>query len=175
MSVYIAQPLGKGQNLPMEQGTFGDWLARTRKRRKLTQAGLSEQTGINATYISKIERNEIDLPRDDLRFRIHEALDTSEDDLVAAGVLERVESPEPGGQPVYIAADSITPGDRAAANAHRIQHLIQLPGAFERSPVPDEVMEVFGRRVQESRLTNAQLTALATILDAFRTQNGIPE
>lgn len=104
-------------NSGMTTETFGEWLATQRKRRKLRQADLSRDAGVNATYISKIERGDIDLPGEETRAKFHAALGTTEEDLVTAGILERIDSPVAGGLPVYIAADHITPGDRAAAAA----------------------------------------------------------
>ncbi len=141
--------------------TYGGWLATQRKRHKLTQAGLSKQTGINATYISKIERSEIELPGEELREKLHIALGTSEEDLVAVGILERIDSPVEGGQPVYIDAASITPGDRAAADAHAIRD------GFALYDVPDARQRLYAL-IDSAGLTTAQLDALRAVVAAFR-------
>jgi transcriptional regulator with XRE-family HTH domain len=111
----------------MNTETYGDWLDRQRRRRKLTQQQLGDAVGLKPSYISKIKNGHIKLPDEDTRARIHQALGTTEDDLVAVGILERIESIEPGGEPVYIAAEHITPGERMAESAHR---------AFEGRPSP---------------------------------------
>lgn len=151
---------------------FGEWLAYTRKRRKMTQAAVANATGLNATYISKIERNEIDFPRPGTREKFHMALDTSEEDLVDLGWLERIDSMEPGGQPFYVEVANITPGDRAAEAAHRT-YLAHAPSTiFDASAPPttfDAADPSAGLRTQLHAygLTDGQVAALLAMLDAF--------
>lgn len=129
----------------MSTETFGTWLETQRRRRKLTQRTFGEAAGLAPSYVSKIENGHIILPDDETRARIHAALGTSEDDLVAVGILERIDSPVPGGEPVYIAAESITPGDRAAAEAHQAIHVVPEPGlpwVIERSDPRAALLDV---------------------------------
>lgn len=145
--------------------TFGDWLAYTRKRRKMTQAKLAAASGLNPTYISKIERNEIEFPRDVTRESLHLALGTSEDDLVALGWLERVPSIDPGGTPYYVEKAHITPGDRAAADAH--DRLVLLPRVQEGEAAYD-AHEGLRTHLQGYGLTTRQIGAVLAVVDAFR-------
>ena len=119
MCQYIAQEFPLHENDGMNEPTFGAWLELQRRRRKLTQRAFGEAAALKPSYISKIENGHIFLPDEETRFRIHAVLGTTEDDLVTAGILERIEPIEPGGPPVYIAAEHITNGDRAAEAAHR--------------------------------------------------------
>lgn len=144
----------------MKYAHFGEWLAFTRKRRKLTQAQLANASGLNSTYISKIERNEIDFPRDVTRESLHMALGTSEDDLVDLGWLERIDSIEPGGQPYYIESANITPGERAAEEAHRIHDGKTPYDAPQRHAALVAQLSGYG-------LTTGQIAALLAVLDAF--------
>jgi transcriptional regulator with XRE-family HTH domain len=104
----------------MKEMRFSDWLKRQRTTRRLTQRDLERAADLSLNYVSRIESGRIQLPDEDTRSKFHAALGTTEDDLVAVGILERIESPEPGGEPVYIAAESITPGERQAERAHRL-------------------------------------------------------
>jgi transcriptional regulator with XRE-family HTH domain len=143
----------------MNVNTFGDWLKAQRRLRKLSQRDVESAAGITHSHMSKMENGHIDLPGDETRARIHAALGTSEDDLVAAGILERIDSPY-SDTPVYIAASSIRPVDRAVRDA---------PGSPE-SAADDRTRLL--TRVEGLRLTTAQITALTTILDGFEAANG---
>lgn len=85
--------------LHMKNMIFGDWLKRERARRKLRQVDLEEAADLSYGQVSKYERGTLMLPGEDVRQRIHDALGTSDDDLVAAGVLSRLSL---GGTSVYV-------------------------------------------------------------------------
>ena len=69
--------------------TYGDWLKEARRARGLTQKRVSEVAGMGVSHVSRIENGGIDLPTKATRDRIHEALGTSDDDLVSAGILKK--------------------------------------------------------------------------------------
>ncbi len=144
----------------MMQTTFGKWLKSERRRRAITQADIEQQAGVSVSHVSKMENGHIGMPEPETRARIHKALGTSEDDLVDLGLLERIESPVPGGEPVYIPADSITPGERAAAEAHRIHE----GGAPYDAPGQHQGLRA---HLDAYNLTERQIEALLAVLDAF--------
>lgn len=56
------------------------------------------------SHVSKIERGVLRMPTEDVRQRIHNALGTTEQDLVDAGVLQRIYA---GGMSVLIPANEV--------------------------------------------------------------------
>lgn len=66
---------------------YGQWLKKCRADKGITQVQLAVAAGIGQTYLSKIESGKVDLPNAELRDRIHDVLGTTEDQLVAAGVI----------------------------------------------------------------------------------------
>lgn len=69
---------------------FGDWLKEQRAIRRMTQTDLEEAASLGPKYVSKLEAGIIKTPRDNVRERIHEALGTSDEDLVIAGIFSKV-------------------------------------------------------------------------------------
>lgn len=67
--------------------TFGPWLKSARERSRISQERLARITGIDRGHLSKMENDRIDLPRYETRERIHAALGTTEDELVALGIV----------------------------------------------------------------------------------------
>jgi transcriptional regulator with XRE-family HTH domain len=104
--------------------TFADWLKTRRLERGLTQSELEQRAGLSEKYVSAAERGRVKLPEPDTRERIHSALGTTDDDLVAVGLLSKLDF---DGGPVYVNPRNIPPGDREAERAHR---------AFEGRPAP---------------------------------------
>lgn len=56
----------------------------------MTQTDLEEAASLGPKYVSKLEAGIIKTPRDNVRERIHEALGTSDEDLVIAGIFSKV-------------------------------------------------------------------------------------
>lgn len=75
-------------SLVMARMEFGDWLRVERRSRGLTQREVEEAAEISHSHYSKMENGGIKLPAPETRKRIHEVFGTSDDDLVAAGILE---------------------------------------------------------------------------------------
>jgi transcriptional regulator with XRE-family HTH domain len=79
------------ENMGMrETATYGTWLKRTRKARGVSQERLSELATIDRGHLSRIENNRIDLPQWETRQKIHQVLETTDEELVAAGILDAV-------------------------------------------------------------------------------------
>lgn len=146
--------------------TYGEWLRQERKARRLSQESLGHLVGIGRTHVNRIERGGVHLPDESTRGRIHEALHTSEDDLVASGVLLRVVSRE-GGTPVYIDAHAITPGDQAAADAY--DSMVWRPArAVNDHPASyDDLRQRLMRGVERATLTEAQTKALLALIESM--------
>ncbi len=149
----------------MSTVSFGQWMKSRRQHMGLTQYDVEHQTGIARSHLSAMENNRINLPDEETRAKIHGVLDTTEDDLVAVGILERLESPVPGGGPVYINPSSIR-RDRLAYPPERM---------IADAQAADDALQGIHTAIDAARLTTGQLAALTTILEAFRAQNGIPE
>lgn len=67
--------------------TFAKWLRDKRKSLRLTQEELAKQAGFSRTYIVTLESGKVALPNQPTRARLHHALGTTEDELIADGVL----------------------------------------------------------------------------------------
>ena len=137
----------------MDRAPFGHWLKAQRRVRKLTQAGLEAAAGLGDNYVSKVERGELRLPGEDVRERIHRALGTTDDDLVRAGILERIDTP--GYEPVYVPA------------AHASS---QLAAVTETNARFDEADARLRLRLLAETLTETQAAALLAIIEAFESR-----
>lgn len=73
----------------MESVTFGEWLFDRRRAAGLTQDALAESIGRDRSYIVKLEKGRIKLPTEPVRAAFHQALGTTEDDLIALGIVGR--------------------------------------------------------------------------------------
>lgn len=62
--------------------TFGERLRELRKLRQITQRALASQTGVDYTYISKIETGDTPPPSAATIHRMAEVLDANEDELM---------------------------------------------------------------------------------------------
>jgi transcriptional regulator with XRE-family HTH domain len=82
-------PILLGMTIP----TFGEWLKERRLSSGLTQEELANAIGSPRTYVIKIEKGEVRLPKDRLRLRIHQALGTSDDELLRLGIMKPRHSP----------------------------------------------------------------------------------
>lgn len=144
------------QNMSMKKTTFGDWLKRQREVRRLTQKDVERQANLSQNYVSRLESGRITLPVPETRELIHMALGTSEDDLVAVGILERIDSLEPSGQPVYIPVEHIPVIERTRM-------------ARETGPHEEAVNAREGliAHLHTYGLTERQISALLAMLDAF--------
>lgn len=72
----------------MRRITFGEWLKTTRKARGLSQERLADAMEIDRSYVVKVETGKVQLPVLDTRARFHKALGTTEDELVALGIVQ---------------------------------------------------------------------------------------
>lgn len=75
----------------MSELTFGAWLrsARSNHQPRISQERLAELTGIERSYLSRIENDHVAMPTYETRQRIHQALGTSDEDVARAGVVIR--------------------------------------------------------------------------------------
>lgn len=97
------ESIGSGTHTSaMSTTTYGDWLKRNRLSRRLTQGGLESQARLAEKYVSRIE-NRGTLPEEEVRQRIHDVFGTSDEDLVAEGILSRLTGPD--GTAVYVRPD----------------------------------------------------------------------
>lgn len=81
-------------------GDFGAWLRGKRGRKGdpgfITQEALAQRIGVTRSYIVQIE-SKPDTPTFPTRRKIHDALGTSEDELIALGIIDgRGARPAPG-------------------------------------------------------------------------------
>lgn len=71
--------------------TYGEWLRRKRGTRGtpgfISQQDLGDRAGVLRTYINQIENGRVGTPEPPLRRRLHEALGTSEEELVRIGLI----------------------------------------------------------------------------------------
>lgn len=143
----------------MKTTTYGAWLKWQRNRRKLTQKQVEEAVGVDHSQYSKWE-NDRNVAQPDTREKFHAYYGTTDDDLVAAGVLKTY--PGINGETNYVYASSITPGDIAAAEARDV--------LYWRTETPNPSDDIAGRVravLQDAGLTSAQFDAVVTILNAF--------
>lgn len=68
--------------------TYAEWLKARRLGAGLTQQQLADATGIHRTYIIRMEKvGHIDLPELETRQKVHAALGTTEEELIALGIV----------------------------------------------------------------------------------------
>lgn len=67
--------------------TFGDWIKGKRTELGLSQERLAQAASVDRAYVNKLERGKIGLPLVDTRARFHKALGTTEDELIALGIV----------------------------------------------------------------------------------------
>lgn len=79
------------ENVHMSNITFGTWLKEQRALRRMSQVALEERADLSDKHVSKFETGNYGMPTEDVRLRIHEALGTTEEDLVEAGLLRRMQ------------------------------------------------------------------------------------
>jgi transcriptional regulator with XRE-family HTH domain len=99
--------------------TYADWLRGKRLALGITQQQLADATGIHRTYIIRMEKpGHIDLPALETRQKVHAALGTTEDELIALGIvrprrgtLTITEPSRPDRPPVILDVD--VPDERA--------------------------------------------------------------
>lgn len=162
------------ENSRMKHLSFGNWLKHMRLVHGMTQRQLEQAAELSEKYVSRIERKGTVLPEEDLRFRIHRVFGTTEDDLVDAGILVRLESPVEGGGSVYISAASVA---RELAEEARIDAEQQAHFRRELIPHPDEIAATEDDRsrlielMRGIRLTPDRTTTLRTMLESFRDQD----
>jgi transcriptional regulator with XRE-family HTH domain len=74
--------------------SYGEWLRRKRGTKRMpgfiSQQGLADKVGVLRTYINQIENGRVDVPEYPLRQRIHEALGSSEQELIDLGIVRDV-------------------------------------------------------------------------------------
>jgi len=61
---------------------FGEEIRELRKAQKMSQRELANRTGIDFTYLSKIENNRIEPPSEDVIRRVAQALGEDADELI---------------------------------------------------------------------------------------------
>lgn len=146
--------------MAMNDVTFGKWLKAQRRQHKMVQRDVEAAATLDHSHYSRMENDHIGMPEPETRERIHRVFGSSEDDLVALGLLEVEHSPI-SGEPYYVEKAHITPGDRAAAEARSIQ---------EASVVYDAPAERHAliTHLRAYNLTERQIGALLAVLDAFR-------
>lgn len=142
--------------------TYGDWLRSERRKRGLSQAQLGDLAGKHRTHINRIENSGIDRPDESTRFQIHRALGTTEDDLVAAGVLVRMDF---AGGPFYAYSDNIPVGTMDIDSARRIAERHD-PDAYQ--ALEDAGNEaVLARALRAYGLNDRQVSAILAVIGAF--------
>jgi len=72
----------------MERSAYGKWLRAARRAKRLTQQQLADAVGIDRSYVVKIETGKVQLPEEFSRARFHKVLETSEDELIALGIVQ---------------------------------------------------------------------------------------
>ena len=149
--------------MELKRNTFGGWLKWQRNRRGWKQRHIEMLAGVDHSQYSRWENDHIK-PEPDNRQRFHVLYETSDDDLVKLGILERQEGID--GAPFYVWAEHITPSDRAVYAARDTQ-----PSTYEAFDTRGRLIAL----IDSARLTTDQLAALTTILDGFRAQNGIED
>lgn len=137
--------------MDMKRTGFGHWLYEKRIARRWSQADLEREAGLSERYASRLE-GKAKAPQDEVRERIHKALGTSDDDLVQAGILERIDTPGYG--PVYV------PAAQGRVTAFPIS-------VAETQARYDEAAPQLRLRLRTESLTDAQAEALLTLLDTF--------
>ena len=165
----------------MQTMTYGEWLRSQRRRRGLSQERLGELAGKHRTHINRIENGGIDLPADDTRAIFHAVLGTSEDDLVAAGILKPVGINHSGPRE-YVAATSVHEANQPSLPEFQTGSQETIRNVQERSQElrdswgrPDEGWDAGGnpdlQRVLDLlhivRMNASRSSALVTILEAF--------
>lgn len=98
---------------------YGAWLVSMRKRRRISQQRLADETGIDRGHLSKIERGTVYLPQHETRQRIHPVLLTTEDELIERGIVSPVNGRAGparvgGHERTAPTADAFPPGSDAA-------------------------------------------------------------
>lgn len=142
-------------NPGMHRTSFGDWLKAQRAVRRVSQYGLADATGIDRTHIAKMESGSIALPGDATRVRLHEFFGTTDDDLVEAGILERIQV---GDRPaVYLPA---TLASRSSAGREG--------KAEDCSDIPSQVLQLLREIRWSEGAVNIATQQLGWIRDAQR-------
>lgn len=80
-----------GHYVHMSSTTYGHWLKEQRKLRRMPQAELEERADLSVNYVSRVENGRLNMPTEEVRQRIHAAFGTTEEDLVEAGLLRRMQ------------------------------------------------------------------------------------
>lgn len=109
----MVQPRCNVDHVGMNTATFGGWLKLQRTMRRLSQAALGREMGMDRSHIAKMESGHIGLPAEETRARFHQYFGTTEDDLVSAGVLCRLDFPNRG--TIYVPAGEVPPTVREVA------------------------------------------------------------
>lgn len=148
----------------MSDMTFARWLKARRIERGLTQIELEHDAGLSEKYVSAAERGRVKLPEPETRERIHHALGTTEDQLVEAGLLKRLDF---DGGPVYVNPRNITPGDRAAAEAHDRLNVERRISEDDAPYTATDDHTGLRAHLQGYGLTERQIRAITGIVEAF--------
>lgn len=85
--VHVVSIPRKRQHEIVMSMSFGDWVKQKRTALGLSQERLAQAAVVDRAYVNKIERGKIGLPLLDTRARFHKALGTTEDELVALGIV----------------------------------------------------------------------------------------
>lgn len=115
----------------MERLTFGDWLRGMRSRHgEMTQQALADATGLQRSYIVRIERGGVKLPNEETRARFHAVFGTTEADLEQLGIVPR-----------YDEWGRVIPGDAQASGGRVValdESAGELPSRDVTADLPDE-------------------------------------
>jgi transcriptional regulator with XRE-family HTH domain len=149
--------------------TYGQWLKHQRTIRGMTQTALEEAAGLSDKYVSRAENGRVELPDETTRFKIHRVLGTTEDDLVAVGLLTRMDFE---GGSVYINSRNVPDTSVShdvgmrIAERHAPEAYAELQDAGNRA--------VLVRALGASGLNSEQVNAVLLVVDAFQVQNTRP-
>lgn len=144
----------------MNTQTFGQWLKHQRTVRGMTQVALEQAAGLSDKYVSRAENGRVELPDETTRFKIHRALGTNEDDLVAVGVLTRMDF---AGGSLYVETRNLPSGDTESDRRIAERH---NPDAYQ--ALEDAGNEaVLVRALQAYGLNDRQVSAILAVIGAF--------
>ncbi len=78
----------------MNAATYGEALRRVRARKKVSQDELVRRTGMDRSYVSRVENGRITMPQEDSRERFARALGVTNEEIFAEMGLVTEERPE---------------------------------------------------------------------------------
>ena len=146
----------------MNTQTFGQWLKHQRTIRGMTQVALEQSAGLSDKYVSRAENGRVELPDETTRFKIHRVLGTNEDDLVAVGLLTRMDFE---GGSLYIESRNLPDDGRDIEGSRRIAER-HAPDAYQALEDAGNGA-VLARALRAYGLNRQQVDAILAVVDAF--------